>query len=120
MRFSTPIAALIVLLAPSFAVADWPASGSDWGAASTPEVTTTYIAQTTVTMTLLQVQTATVHYGNATSTSSYSKPSPSVDVSATPSVCLNCNVSTGDAYMQSAHLGVVAIAGLGALVLGSL
>ena len=135
MHFSTPIAALSLLLASSFAAADWPASGAGgWGsdnawAATTALVTTTYIAETTVTMTLLQVQTETMHYYSAknstvAASSTYNMPSPSalnpVDVSATPSVCENCNVSTGSGSAHGANLAVAAMAGLGALFWASL
>ena len=134
MRFSNSIAALTVLLASSFAAADWAPSGSGgWGgenawATTTDSVTTTYIAETTVTMTLLQVQTETMHYFSATNSttaasSTYkvaSPAAPSVDVSATPSVCENCNVSTGAASPYGANLAVAAVAGMGALVWGSL
>ena len=133
MHFSTPFTALMVLLAPSLVVAELPGSGSGWGsndawATQTDSVTTTYIAQTTVTMTLLQVQTETMHYWSAKNTTTASStdkvPSPSaktpVDVSATPSTCENCEVSTGGAALQGANLVVAAIAGVGALVWGSL
>lgn len=80
-------------------------------------------------MTLLQVQTETMRYYSAknstvAASSTYNLHSPSapnpVDVSATPSVCEKCNVSTGSASSQSANIAVAAMAGLGALVWASL
>lgn len=137
MRFSAPLAALALLLPLASAEIPsggppgaWPSEGGNGWATETDSVTTTYIAETTITMTLLAVQTETMHYfsaKNATSaaSSTYKVASSSVqataiDVTATPSTCENCAPATGAANVQNVNVAVAAVAGIGALFWSSL
>jgi hypothetical protein len=134
MHFST---ILPLLLAPLLAVAspDW--SGAPGGPPGGPtggwggdeswqstETTTTYVAETTITMTLLAVQTETQHYysQNTTSTykasSTYKLPSSSVAVFSTPAPTPPA-VATGAADLLNIN-AVAMVMGLGAAVVGGL
>ena len=140
MRFSSAVAGLVLLFAPSIATAQdsWGPSGS-WGSSGSWDATTTqYEATITVTMTLLQVN-ATVTSQipkatgfNATSSAAvassytplYSSSAPSynaatVNPSATPSVCANCMQGNG-ASSEHVNLAMAAVAGAAALVWASL
>lgn len=121
MRFSAATAALLALCTPALTAAQggWPSGSSGWPAGTS--TTTTTQATTTVTMTL--------YYANATSSSNGSwnttAPTssftyPSVNPTAQPSVCSDCATPTGAASIPQLNLAVAALAGAGALVLGSL
>jgi hypothetical protein len=131
---------LPLLLAPLLAVAspDWsgapggPPGGAPtggWGGDESwqsTETTTTYVAETTITMTLLAVQTETQHYfsQNTTSTykasSTYKLPSSSsVAVFSTPAAPTPPAVATGAADLLNVN-AVAMVMGLGAAVVGAL
>ena len=110
MHLSLPLSTLLLPLlvsawGPSDGDNSWNPSNTDnaWPTTTTEiaSITTTYIAQTTVTMTLLAVQTSSMQYfQNATSSiaaPTAAKSSFKIDVSATPSVCADCAAATGAA-----------------------
>jgi hypothetical protein len=128
MRFSSAVAALVLLMSPA-ALAQSPSS--DWSGETTITVTTSLSTTLTVTKTLTYANATTSHSykptgWNATSSSTkattVNKPTLTAAsityYSASPSIA--SVTATGAADSQEINLAVAAMAGAAALIWGSL